>query len=61
MPQLAGMYLRCGKKDSRRQRTFGRLRCRMNQIPFSRMEKEDFMLSVMNTEAIRQQLCTFAT
>lgn len=33
----------------------------MNQIPFSRMEKEDFMLSVMNTEAIRQQLCTFAT
>ena len=33
----------------------------MDQILFSRMEKEDFMLSVMNTEAIRQQLCTFAT
>lgn len=33
----------------------------MNQIHFSRVEKEDFMLSVMNTDAIRQQLCTFAT
>lgn len=33
----------------------------MNQILFSHMEKEDFMLSVMNTEAVRQQLCTFAT